>query len=59
LLEDDGANQRLVVAIGGFHFDKGDFVEDGTKAFYLNAYRAAYFCYEFSLGIGLEFDDSG
>ncbi|MDX6529755.1 MAG: hypothetical protein QOH41_2045 [Blastocatellia bacterium] len=43
LLQDDVTDQRFVFTIGGFHFDKGDFVEDGTKAFYLNAHRPAYF----------------
>lgn len=33
LLQDDVTDQRLVLTIGGLHFDKGDFVEDWTKAF--------------------------
>jgi hypothetical protein len=43
LLQDDVTDQRFVLIIGRFHFDKGDFVEDGTKAFCLNADRPAYF----------------
>jgi len=42
LLQDDVTDQGLVITISGFHVDKGDFVEDGTKAFYLNAHRPTY-----------------
>jgi hypothetical protein len=33
LLQDDVANQGLVFTVGGFHFDKSDFVEDWREAF--------------------------
>ena len=59
LFQDDVPDQRLVFAIGGFHFDKGDLVEDGTKAFYLNAHRPTYFASQCSLSRCLNLDSSG
>ena len=56
LLQDDVTDQRLVFTIGGFHFDKGNFVEDGTKAFDLNAHGATYFRPDNFLSGSLNFD---
>src|ERR1700686_1418743 len=56
LLQDDVTDQRFVLTIGGFHFDKGDCVEDGTKAFYLNAHRPTYFGPDNFLSSRLNFD---
>jgi len=59
LLKDDVTNQRFVPTIGALHFDKGHFVEDRAKAFYLNAHWPIYFAFEFSLRSGLQFNNSG
>src|SRR5260221_14756466 len=56
LLQDDVTDQRLVLPISGFHFDKSDFIEDGTKPFYLNARRATYFGPDNFLSSSFDFD---
>ena len=59
LFEDDVTDKRLIFTVRRFHFDKGNLIEDRTKAFNLNAHRAANLSSDCFPRSGFNFDFCG